>query len=137
MAITLDMVKALREKTGAGIVDCKEALAATGGDIDKAQELLRRKGMSIAEKKAGRATKEGVIGSYVHLGNKIGVLVEINCETDFVARNDTFQAFVRDVAMQIAASSPLYLSRKDVPANVIEKEKELIISGIKEKPKDA
>lgn len=137
MAISLDMVKALREKTGAGIVDCKDALSQTGGDIDKAAEILRRKGISIAEKKAGRATKEGIIGSYVHLGNKIGVLVEVNCETDFVARNETFQAFVKDIAMQVAASSPVYLSAKDVPSDVLEKEKELILSGIKDKPKDA
>src|SRR5512135_2529481 len=106
--ITASMVNDLRTKTGAGMMDCKKALTEAGGDVEKAIEWLRKKGMASADKKAGRATAEGQIASYVHAGGKIGVLVEVNCETDFAARNDAFQTFVKDVAMHIAASSPAY-----------------------------
>lgn len=126
MAITAAMVKELREKTGAGMLDCKKALEETGGDIDKAVDFLREKGLSAAAKKAGRAATEGAVESYIHGEGKIGVLVEVNCETDFVGKNSDFRAFVRDIAMHIAASSPQYVSREDVPAEVIEKEKEVL-----------
>ena len=116
-------VKDLREKTGAGIMDCKRALADAGGDLEKAIDILRQKGLSAAAKKASRETKEGVIGSYIHGGGRIGVLVEVNCETDFVARNSEFQELVKDIAMQIAAANPSYVSREDVPAAVLDKER--------------
>jgi elongation factor Ts len=124
--IPASVVKELREKTGAGMMDCKKALSETGGDLDKAIEYLREKGLAAAAKKAGRIAAEGVVDSYIHMGGKIGVLVEVNCETDFVARTDEFRAFVRDVAMQIAATNPLFLAREDVPQDVIEKEKEIL-----------
>ncbi len=120
------LVKELREKTGAGMMDCKRALADAGGDFERAVVLLREKGLAAAAKKAGRIAAEGVVDSYIHLGGRIGVLVEVNCETDFVARTDDFREFVRDVAMQIAAANPRYLSREDVPPDVIEKEKEIL-----------
>ncbi len=123
--LTPEMVKELREKTGAGIMDCKKALADTGGDMDKAVDFLRKKGLAIAAKKASREAKEGIIGSYIHGGGKIGVLVEVNCETDFVARNPEFQELVKDISMQIAWSSPPYVSRDDVPGSVLEKEREI------------
>ena len=123
--ITSKLVKELRDKTGAGMMDCKKALVETDGDIDKAVDLLRKKGLAAAAKRAGRETKEGVIGSYIHMGGKIGVLVEINCETDFVARTDDFQALVKDIAMHIAAAAPQYLAPEDVPADVVEREKEI------------
>ncbi len=125
MEITANMVKELREKTGAGIMDCKKALAETKGDIVAAIEYLRRKGIAKASQKAGRAAQEGLVGAYIHQGGRIGVLVEVNCETDFVARTDDFQGLVKDIAMQIAASNPLYVSRGDVPEELIEKEKEV------------
>ncbi len=121
--ITSDMVKELREKTGAGIMDCKRALQEAGGDMEKALDILKKKGIAKAEKKATREAKEGLIGSYIHMGGKIGVLVEVNCETDFVARTQEFQQLVKDIAMQIAAMSPLYVSKEDVPQEVIEREK--------------
>ncbi|NLM51448.1 MAG: translation elongation factor Ts [Firmicutes bacterium] len=124
--ISASVVKELRDKTGAGMMDCKKALEETGGDMEKAIELLREKGLAAAAKKAGRIAAEGIVDSYIHLGGRIGVLVEVNCETDFVARTDDFRAFVRDIAMQIAASNPKYLSREDVPAEVIEKEREIL-----------
>jgi elongation factor Ts len=135
----IDAIKKLREKTGAGMMDCKMALKEASGDPKKAIEILRKKGLSSAKKKAGRATKEGVIQSYVHMGGKIGVLVEINCETDFVARNEDFKNFAKDIAMQIAASNPSYLKKEDVPASVLDKEREIIKAQIpaskgKEKP---
>lgn len=120
------VVKELREKTGAGMMDCKKALAETGGDMDKAAELLREKGLAAAAKKAGRIAAEGIVDSYIHMGGRIGVLVEINCETDFVARTDEFRAFVRDVAMQIAATNPQFLSRDEVSEELIAKEKEIL-----------
>ncbi len=124
--ISAAVVKELREKTGAGMMDCKKALSETGGDMEKAAELLREKGLAAAAKKAGRIAAEGVVESYIHMGGRIGVLVEVNCETDFVARTDEFRAFVRDVAMQIAATNPQFLSRDEVSADVIAKEKEIL-----------
>jgi elongation factor Ts len=123
MEITAAMVKDLRVKTGAGMMDCKKALAESQGDIDKAIEFLRIKGLSKAAKKAGRETAEGLVISYIHPGNRIGVLLEVNCETDFVARTDEFQAFCSNVAMQIAAAAPFAVTRDEVPADVIEKER--------------
>ena len=133
MTITAEMVKNLREKTGAGMMDCKKALTEAEGDFDKAVELLRKKGLAAAEKKAGRQASEGVIASYIHM-DKIGVLVEVNCETDFVARTDDFKQFVKDIAMHIAASSPRYVKREDIPEEIINKEKEIYKEQIKGKP---
>lgn len=134
MEISMDKVKQLREKTNAGFLDCQTALKEAAGDLEKATELLRKKGLSIAAKKVGRATKEGLISSYIHLGGKIGVLLEVNCETDFVARNQVFQNFVKEICMQIAAASPRYLQRSEVPAAVIAKEEEIAQAQIKGKP---
>jgi elongation factor Ts len=125
MAITADQVKQLREKTGAGMMDCKTALTEAGGDMDKAVDNLRKKGLASAAKRAGRATKEGMIGHYIHMGGKVGVLVEVNCETDFVARTDDFQRLAKELAMHIAAAAPQYVRREDIPAEVLEKEKEI------------
>jgi elongation factor Ts len=119
-------VMALREATGAGMMDCKKAMVEADGDTEKATEILREKGLAAAAKRAGRIAAEGVVGSYIHMGGKIGVLVEINCETDFVAKTDDFQAFVKDISMQIAASNPLYVSQSDVPEEAVEKEKEFL-----------
>ena len=124
--IPASVVKELREKTGAGMMDCKKALSETGGDLAKASEYLREKGLAAAAKKSGRIAAEGIVESYIHLGGKIGVLLEVNCETDFVARTDEFRAFVRDVAMQVAATNPQYLSRDEVPQAVLDKEKEIL-----------
>ncbi|HNP61272.1 MAG TPA: translation elongation factor Ts [Nitrospirales bacterium] len=129
------MVKELRGKTGAGILDCQKALQDTENNVEKAIDLLRQKGLAAAQKKAGRETKEGIISSYIHSGSKIGVLIEVNCETDFVARNEEFQAFVKEVALQIAASHPLYIKREDVPADLIEREKNIYLAQIKESGK--
>ena len=118
-------VKKLREKTGAPMMDCKEALQETHGDFEKAIEFLRKKGMADASKKSGRIASEGVVHSYIHGEGSIGVLVEVNCETDFVAKNEGFRAFVKDIAMHIAASNPLYVSERDVPQNVLDKEREI------------
>jgi elongation factor Ts len=133
------LVKELREKTGAGILDCQHALTQTGNDIEKAIEHLRQKGLAAAQKKAGRETNEGTIAAYIHPGNRIGVLVEVNCETDFVARNEEFQTFVKDIALQIAASSPSFIKREDVPADLLEKEKAIYLAQAKEmgKPEPA
>jgi len=136
MAEEMGKVKKLREKTGAGYLDCKNALEISKGDIEKAVEVLRKKGISVALKKTGRSAKEGSIGSYIHMGGKIGVLVEINCETDFVSKNEDFKAFMKDVAMQIAASKPRYVKTEDVPEDVINKEKEILKEGIKGKPEN-
>lgn len=121
-----NLVKELRQRTGAGIMDCKNALEETEGNLDKAIEHLRKKGLATAAKKSGRITKEGLVGSYVHAGGKIGVLVELNCETDFVARTEEFRDLVKDMAMQIAAANPLYLDQDHVPGEVIEKEREIL-----------
>ncbi|MCQ4087220.1 translation elongation factor Ts [Saccharibacillus sp. JS10] len=126
MAVNASAVKELRERTGAGMLDCKKALEETNGDIDKAVDVLREKGLSAAANKAGRAATEGTVESYIHAGGRIGVLVEINCETDFVGKTDQFKSFARDIAMHIAAASPLYVRREEVPAEVVEKEKEIL-----------
>jgi elongation factor Ts len=132
MAITAGMVKELREKTGAGMMDCKKALSETDGDLEKAIDYLRQKGLSDAAKRTGRTVSEGVIGSYIHPGGKIGVLVEVNCESDFVARTGEFQALVKDLAMHVAASNPLYLRREDVPEEVMAREKNIYEAQAKE-----
>lgn len=131
MKITASMVKELREKTGAGMMDCKKALEECGGDEEKALAWLREKGIAKAQKRAGKTAAEGIIGSYIHMNGKIGVLVEINCETDFVAKSDKFQEFAKNVAMQIAAANPRYISSEDVPEDVLEKEKEIYANQCK------
>ncbi|MBN2514673.1 MAG: translation elongation factor Ts [Deltaproteobacteria bacterium] len=123
MDISASMVKELRIKTNAGMMDCKEALQASGGDFEKAVEYLRKKGMSAATKRSSKAAKDGVVASYIHMQGRIGVMVEVNCETDFVARTDDFQTMARDIAMHIAASNPLYVRSEDVPESVLEREK--------------
>jgi len=124
-AITADQVKQLRDKTGAGMMECKAALADANGNIDEAITVLRKRGLAQAAKRAGRATAQGTIGSYIHMGGKIGVLVEVNCESDFVARTEDFQNLVKEVAMHIAAADPKWVRREDVPADAIEKEKSI------------
>jgi len=125
MAISVELVKELREKTGAGMMDCKKALSETGGDIERAIDYLRQKGLSEAAKRSSRTASEGLVASYIHPGGKIGVLVEVNCESDFVARTEDFQALVKDIAMQVAAATPTYLRREDVPEEVISREKKI------------
>jgi len=132
-----EKLRELRERTGAGIVDCQKALTETDGDLDKAVETLRKKGLALAAKKVGRITKEGIIDAYIHPGDRLGVLVEVNCETDFVARNTEFRRFVRDIALQIAASEPMVVIREELPAEVIEREKEIyrsMVQDMKKKP---
>jgi elongation factor Ts len=124
-AITTEMVKQLRDKTGAGMMDCKAALTEAGGDMDKAIEILRKKGLASAAKRAGRATNNGLIGHYIHMGGKVGVLVEVNCETDFVARTDDFQTLAKEVAMHIAAADPKFVRREEIPAEILDKEREI------------
>lgn len=126
MGISLELIKELRERTSAGINDCKKALAETNGDIDKAADFLREKGLAAAAKKAGRIASEGIVESYIHAGGRIGVLLEVNCETDFVAKNEVFRSFVKDVAMHIAAVNPQYISKEDVPAEDIERERAVL-----------
>jgi len=123
---TSELVKQLRERTGAGMLDCKKALEANGGDVEKAIEELRKKGLAQVAKKAGRIAAEGLVEAYIHGNGRIGVLVEVNIETDFAAKNDEFKTFVKDIAMQVAASKPEYVGKDDVPADVLEKEKEII-----------
>jgi elongation factor Ts len=123
--VSASMVKDLREKTGAGMMDCKKALAEAGGNFEKAVDYLRQKGLATATRRAGRVASEGQIGSYVHAGGKIGVMVEVNCETDFVAKTDDFHAFAKDIAMHIAASNPLYIQRESVPPDILERESEV------------
>ena len=125
MAADAQTVKDLRDRTGAGVMDCKAALTATQGDLQAAVEYLRKKGLADAQKRAGRDAKEGVVGSYIHAGAKLGVLIEINCETDFVAKTEAFQELVRDLTMHVAASNPTYVSREQVPPTVVEKEREI------------
>ncbi len=137
MAVSAEVVKQLREQTGAGIMDCKHALAESGGDIAKAIEWLRKKGAATAEKKMGRATNEGMIEAYVHPGSRLGVLVEVNCETDFVAKTEAFRTLVRDIAMQIAASHPKVVAREQMPAELIEKEMEIYRSQAQNEKKPA
>ena len=134
MDVSATLVKELREKTNAGMMDCKVALVEAKGDLKTAVEILRKKGLSSAAKKLSREAKEGVVASYIHLAGKIGVLLEVNCETDFVAKNQLFQEFIRDVALQIAAANPRYLRREDVPAELLTKEKEILASQVKGKP---
>ncbi|HEX6989996.1 MAG TPA: translation elongation factor Ts [Bacillota bacterium] len=123
--ITAELVRTLRERTGAGMMDCKRALEATGGDLDRAQEVLRERGLAAAQKKAGRQTAEGVVEAYVHHGGRVGVLIEVNCETDFVARTEDFRAFAHDMAMQVAATSPQYVRRDEVPGELVERERQI------------
>ena len=134
MAINAKQVQELRGKTGAGIMDCKKVLGETDGNIEKAIELLRKKGLSAGDKRASKVASEGIVGSYIH-GGKIGVLLEVNCETDFVARNDAFKDFVKDVGMHIAASKPKYVSRDEVPADEVSKEKEILAAQIADQGK--
>jgi len=134
MAISASTVKQLRDKTGIGMMDCKKALEESGGDMEKAVEVLRKKGMAAADKRAGRAVGQGFIGSYIHTDGKIGVMVELNCETDFVARNEEFRALARDIAMHVAWSNPLALDRAGVPAGIIDKERSIYAEQVKGKP---
>lgn len=124
--VTAGMVKELRERTGAGMMDCKKALNEVNGDLEKAVDFLREKGLAAAAKKAGRVAAEGVVEAYIHGGGRIGVMVEVNCETDFVAKTDDFKALAKDIAMQIAAANPLYVRREEVPAEIVEHEKEVL-----------
>ena len=126
MQVTAQMVKELREKSGAGMLDCKRALEETGGDTEKAVDWLRAKGLAAAAKKAGRVAAEGIVDAYIHAGGRVGVLVEVNCETDFVARTDDFRRFVHDVALQIAAMRPQYIAKEDVPADALERERSVL-----------
>lgn len=137
MNITSQMVKDLRDKTAAGMMDCKKALADTDGDMEKAIDLLRKKGLAVAAKRAGRATSEGVIETYIHAGGKLGVMVELGCETDFVAKNDSFREFARDIAMHIAAANPVSVTREDVPEAILAREKEIYIQQAMESGKPA
>lgn len=132
MAGSSQLVKELREKTGAGILDCQKALIENGNDIEKSIDYLRQKGLAAAAKKSGRETNQGLVHSYIHMGGKIGVLIEINCETDFVARNDEFKAFVNDLALQVAAAKPLYVKRDDIPKDLIDKERTIYEGQAKE-----
>jgi len=125
MAVTAAQINELRKSTGAGMLDCKKALEETEGDFEKAVDFLRKKGLAAAAKKAGRVATEGAVGTYIHAGGKIGVMVEINCETDFVAKTDNFQTFMKDIAMHIAAASPQFVRREEVPVDVLEREKEI------------
>src|SRR5246500_4083410 len=134
MEIDPKLVKQLREKTNAGMMDCKRALTEAGGDLDKAETILRTKGIASASKKASRATKEGIVASYIHLQGKVGVLVEVDCETDFVAKNENFRSFVKDITLHIAAAHPLYVSREDVPGKLVEAEREIYKAQVTGKP---
>ena len=135
MKITSQMVKELRDKTNAGMMDCKRALGDTDGDMEKAVDLLRQKGLAVAAKRADRATSEGVIECYIHAGGKIGVMVEVGCETDFVAKTDDFQAFAKDIALHVAAVNPVSITREEVPAELVEREKEIYSNQAKESGK--
>lgn len=132
--ITAQLVKTLREKTNVGMMECKGALAEANGDLELAETILRKKGIAKAEKKADRQAKEGIVSSYIHLGGRVGVLIEVNCETDFVAKNENFQAFVKDITLHIAAANPKYLSREDVPEALVAKEKDIAADQVKGKP---
>jgi elongation factor Ts len=137
MHIDPKLVKTLREKTGAGMMDCKQALQEAKGDIAEGEKILRKKGITVAGKKAGRTAREGCIASYIHHGSKLGVLVEVNCETDFVARNDSFRELVKDITQHIAAANPSYVRREDVPQSVIDSETEIYRAQVKDKPPQA
>src|SRR6185503_525363 len=134
MQIDPKTVKELRDRTNAGMMDCKRALTEANGDLGKAEVILRTKGIASASKKASRVTKEGIVASYIHLQGKVGVLVEVNCETDFVAKNENFRAFVKDITLHIAAAHPLYVSRDDVPAKIVESERAIYQAQVKGKP---
>ncbi|MFQ5956463.1 MAG: translation elongation factor Ts [Candidatus Brocadiales bacterium] len=134
MPVDSESIKTLRERTGAGILDCKNALEKTGGDFDKAAEMLRKKGYRVAEKKGARTTNEGRVGSYIHFNGKIGVLVEVNCETDFVAKNEVVEQLLKDLCMQVAATNPLAVSKEDVPAGVVEEKKAEFQRAASDKP---
>ena len=135
--ITATAVKLLREKTGAGMMECKNALVEAGGNEEKAVDILRERGLASAKKREGRIAAEGIVGSYIHMGGKVGVLVELNCETDFVARGDEFQQLVKDIAMHIAAAEPRYVTREEIPADVLDKEREIARAQAKNDPKMA
>lgn len=135
--ITAAAVKQLREKTGAGMMECKNALVESGGNEEKAIDILRERGLASAKKREGRIAAEGIVGSYIHMGGKVGVLVELNCETDFVARGEEFQQLVKDIAMHIAAAEPRYVSREEVPENILDKEREIARAQAKNDPKMA
>ncbi len=135
MKITSQMVKELRDKTNAGMMDCKKALGETEGDMEKAVDLLRQKGLAVAAKRADRATSEGVVECYIHAGGKLGVMVEVGCETDFVAKTDDFQAFAKDIAMHVAAVNPVSVTREDVPAELVDREKDIYVNQAKESGK--
>ncbi len=137
MEITAAMVKKLRDATGAGMMECKAALTEAGGNLDDATTILRKRGLASATKKAGRSTNEGLIGHYIHMGGKIGVLVEVNCESDFVARTDDFQSLAREISMHIAAANPQYVRREDVPADIIERERGIYRSQMEDQKKPA
>ncbi len=132
--ITAELVRLLREKTNAGMMECKGALKEAEGDLEKAEVILRKKGTIKADKKSDRQTKEGIVASYIHMAGRVGVLIEVNCETDFVARNESFQALVKDISLHIAASSPRFLQREDVPADLIAKERDIALDQVKGKP---
>ncbi|RBP39708.1 translation elongation factor Ts (EF-Ts) [Roseimicrobium gellanilyticum] len=132
--ITAEIVNKLRQKTNAGMMDCKKALTEAQGDLEAAETILRKKGITKAAGKQDRATKEGIIASYIHLAGRVGVLIEVNCETDFVAKNENFQSFVKDLTLHIAAANPTYLQKDDVPADIIAKEKEIAAEQVKGKP---
>ena len=134
MEIDPQLVKKLREKTNAGMMDCKRALTEAGGDLEKAETILRTKGIASASKKASRVAKEGIVASYIHLQGKVGVLLEVNCETDFVAKNENFREFVKDITLHIAAAQPLYVSREEVPAKTVESERAIYEVQVKDKP---
>ncbi|MBU3911571.1 MAG: translation elongation factor Ts [Candidatus Omnitrophica bacterium] len=136
MAISVDLIKQLRDKTNAPMMDCKKAITEANGDMKTAMEILKKRGQIVALKKAGRSAKEGIVESYIHSNNKIGVLIEVNCETDFVARNEDFRRFVKDACMQIAASSPAYVSREEVPKSTIDREKDILKEQVKGKPEN-
>ena len=135
MSVTVEQIQALREKTGCGMMDCKKVLVETKGNEAKAIELLRKKGLAAAAKRAGRVAAQGLVESYIHIGGKLGVLIEVNCESDFVAKNIEFQGFVRDLAMQVAAANPQYVNREEVPESVIKHEKEILETQAKEQGK--
>ena len=137
MEITAALVKKLRDATGAGMMECKAALTEAGGNLDDATTILRKRGLASATKKAGRSTNEGLIGHYIHMGGKIGVLVEVNCESDFVARTDDFQSLAREISMHIAAANPQYVRREDVPADIIERERGIYRSQLEDQKKPA
>jgi len=128
VTITSQMVKELRDKTNAGMMDCKKALTETAGDMEKAVDLLRQKGLAVAAKRAGRETKEGVVESYIHAGGKLGVMVEVGCETDFVAKTDDFKAFAKNIAMHVAATNPVAVTREEVPADILQRERDIFVN---------